>query len=101
MARSKFAGTAKRREVRLIPVFLSQCSMLFCCLPSFATTSFLQPIPNQKIHWRSLDGLPNRYRILYDGLIMRNINSACLFSLNLQDLASVDMHDPYKFCFQS
>ncbi|RDX65513.1 hypothetical protein CR513_55825 [Mucuna pruriens] len=33
-------------------------TFVICCYSCYIT--FLQPIPNQKIHWRSMEGLPNR-----------------------------------------
>ncbi|GFZ04482.1 polyketide cyclase/dehydrase and lipid transport superfamily protein [Actinidia rufa] len=38
----------------------------------------MQPIPNQKIHWRSLDGLPNSYRCIanYTSFLVLPLNTA-------------------------
>lgn len=60
----EFSWLARNMQVNVINTWCSHVDSLELMISHFLGSPnlfiFAQPIPNQKIHWRSLEGLPNR-----------------------------------------
>lgn len=64
----EFSWLARNMQVSLMAKPFPSCHFFVLLLSLMPVSdipflvNYFQPIPNQKIHWRSLDGLPNRYK---------------------------------------